>query len=66
MKIFVTIIPIDFRFYPLFALSYKPKSIIGFLAKVFSWWYGSEKHFCFFFTASRALLQGHAEFNRLL
>ena len=26
----------------------------------------NEKHFCFFFTASRALLQRHAELNKLL
>ena len=30
-----------------------------------SWWSGNEKYFCFLFIASGALLQSHAEFNRL-
>ena len=66
MKIIITIIPTDLvqvRFYPLFVLSYKPKTRIRFSA---SWWSGNEKYFCFLFTASRALLQSHAELKRLL
>ena len=51
------------RFYPVFALSYKTKTRIRFSA---IWWSGNKKYFCFFFVASRALLQSHAEFNRLL
>ena len=30
------------------------------------WWSGNDKYFYFLFKASRALLQNHAEFNRLL
>ena len=66
MKIIVTIIPtglVPVHFYPLFALSYKPKPRIRFSA---SWWSGNEKYFCFLFITSRALLQSYAEFNRLL
>ena len=48
-------------FYPPFALSYKPKTRIRFSA---SWWSGNEKYFCFFFIASCALLQSHAELNK--
>ena len=44
------------------ALSYKPKTRIRFSA---SWQSGNNKCFSFFFIASRALLQSHAEFNRL-
>ena len=50
-------------FYLLFFLSYKPKAKIRFSA---SWWSGNEKYFCFLFIANRALLQGDAEFKRLL
>ena len=65
MKIIVIIISTDLvkiHFYPLFVLSYKPKTRIGFSG---SWWSGKEKCFYFLFIASRALLQSHAEFNRL-
>ena len=65
MKIIVTTIPTDLvtnRFYPLFALPYKQKTIM-FSASRLS---GNKKYFCFLFTASHALLQSHAEFNRLL
>ena len=51
-----------FFFYLLFIFSYKPITRIGVSA---SWWSGNEKYFCFLFIASRALLQSHAEFNRL-
>ena len=30
-----------------------------------SWWSGNEKYFCFVFILGLALLQSHAEFNRL-
>ena len=40
----------------------KTKNKLNFSA---SWWSGNEKYFCLLFTASRALLQRHAEFNRL-
>ena len=66
MKIIVTIIPTDLvtnLLYPLFVLSYEPKTRIWFST---SWWSGNEKYFCFLFIASRALLESHAEFNRLL
>ena len=46
-----------------FLFSYKPKIRIRFSA---SWWSGTEKYFCFLFIASRALLQSHAQFNRIL
>ena len=49
-------------FYLLLVLSYKPKTRIWFSA---SWWSGNEKYFCFLFIASLALLQSHAEFNRI-
>ena len=50
-------------FYPLFLLSYKPRTRIWFSA---SCWSGNEKYFCFLLIASRDLLQSHTEFNRLL
>ena len=59
MKIIVTIIPTDFVTN---SLSYKSKTRIRFSA---SWWIGNENYFCFLFIANRALLQSHAEFNRL-
>ena len=64
MKIIVTIIPTNLviNFYPLFVLSYKPKTRIWFSA---SWWSGNEKYFYFLFIASSAVLQSHAKFNRL-
>ena len=52
-----------FCFHPPFHLSYKPKKRIWFSA---SWWCGNEKYFCFLFIVSRALLQSHTEFNRIL
>ena len=66
MKIIVTIIPTDLvtnQLLTLFVLSYKPKTRIRFSA---SWWTGNEKYFRFLFVASRAQLQSHVEFNRLL
>ena len=65
MKIIVTIIPTDLvkiSFYSLLVLFNKRKTRIRFSA---SWWSGNEKYFCFLFVASRALLQRHAELNRL-
>ena len=49
MKKIVNMIPADLvahLFYPLFALSDKPKTRIRFSA---SWWSGNEKYFCFFY-----------------
>ena len=66
MKKIATTFPtdlIEIHFYPLFVLSYKPKTRINFSA---GWYSGNEKYFCFLFIASRAQLQSHAEFNRLL
>ena len=66
MKIIVTIIAkyvVTNLFLSSFFISYKLKTRIWFSA---SWWSGNEKYFCFLFIASRALLQSHAEFNRLL
>ena len=67
MKIIVTIIPTDLVTNSLlsifFVLFYKPTTKIRFST---SWWYGNEKYFCILFITSRALLQSHAEFNRLL
>ena len=67
MKIIVTIIPTDLvtnlLLSSFFFLSYKPKTRTWFSA---SWWSGNEKYFCFLFIGSRALLQSHAEVNRLL
>ena len=47
----------------LFVLSYEAKTDINFLG---SWWSGNEKYFWFLLIASRALLQRHAEYNRIL
>ena len=67
MKIIVTIIltylVTNSLLYPVFVLSYKPKTKIRFSV---SWWSGNEKDFRFLFIASRLLLQSHAEFNRFL
>ena len=66
MKIIVIIISTDFIrncFYPLFVLSYKPKTRIMFSA---SWLSVNRKYLCFLLIASRALLQSHAEFTRVL
>ena len=64
MKTIVTVIPINVAtnlLLPTFR-PYKTKIRIWFSA---SWWSGHEKYFCFLLIASRALLQSHAEFNRL-
>ena len=54
----------SFRFYNLvFLPEKKAKTRINFSP---SWWSGNYNYFCFLFTASHALLQRHAEFNRLL
>ena len=69
MKIIVTIIPsylvrnLLLSCFFFFFISYKPKRRIWFSA---SWWSVNEKYLCFLFIARRALLQSHAEFNRLL
>ena len=66
MKIIVTKIPADFVTNSLlssFCPFLQAKTRIRFSA---SWWSGSKKYFCFLFIASRALLQSHTEFNRLL
>ena len=66
MKIIVTIIPTDLVtdlfLSSFFVLSDKPKPRTRFSA---SWWSGNEKYSCFLFIASRALLQSHAEFNKI-
>ena len=57
MKIIVTIIPTDLvtnLLYPLFVLSYKPKTRILFSE---SWWSGNEKYFFFLFIASPLYLK---------
>ena len=74
MKIIVTIIPIDLvtnwllsSFFP--SLQTKNKNQVSARIKnqeSASWWSGDEKYFCFLLIASPALLQSHAEFNRLL
>ena len=47
----------------LFFLSYKSKRRNKFSA---SWWSGNRKYFCFLFIMSRALLQRHSQFSRIL
>ena len=67
MKIIVSKIPTDFvtnllLFILCPFIQTKNKNLF-FLA---SWWSGNEKYFCFLVIASPALLQSHAEFNRIL
>ena len=38
----------------------------GTIIRTANWWSSNKKYFCFLLIASRALLQSHAEFNRLL
>ena len=66
MKIIVTIIPTDLVNNSLlssFCPFLQTKNKNQFFHK---WWSGNEKYFYFLFIASHALLQSHAEFNRLL
>ena len=68
MEIILTIIPnydlvtnLLLSFF--FVLTYKTKTKTRFST---SWWSSNEKYFYFLFITKRALLQNHAEFNRLL
>ena len=66
MKIIVTIISkylVTNLLLSSFSISYKLKTRTWFSG---SWWSGKEKKFCLLFIVSRALLQSHAEFNRIL
>ena len=67
MKMIVTIIPINlvtnllFNLFLVFHGNQKQESNISASCRS-----GKEKYFCFFFIASRVLLQKHVEFSRLL